>query len=61
MLRSNEVRIANGARPNTPSIPGLIEAGRPQIRDLQYRMTDGKSFFHEELRHTEPELGRGEP
>ena len=24
---------------------------RPQIRDLQYLITDGKSFFHEEKRH----------
>ena len=23
----------------------------PQIRDLQYVITDGKSFFHEERRH----------
>ena len=24
---------------------------RPQLRDLQYLITDGKSFFHEEKRH----------
>src|SRR6476660_1154601 len=24
---------------------------RPQIRDLQYLITDGKSFFHDERRH----------
>ena len=29
---------------------------RPQIRDLQYLITDGKSFFHEEKRHLESKL-----
>jgi glucoamylase len=24
---------------------------RPQLRDLQYLVTDGKSLFHEEKRH----------
>ena len=24
---------------------------RPQVRDLQYLVTDGQSFFHEEKRH----------
>jgi glucoamylase len=24
---------------------------RPQLRDLQYLITDGKSFFHDEKRH----------
>src|SRR5437899_11003668 len=26
---------------------------RPQIRDLQYLITDGRSFFHDERRHLE--------
>ncbi|MEP7339213.1 MAG: glycoside hydrolase family 15 protein [Acidobacteriota bacterium] len=29
---------------------------RPQIRDLQYLITDGKTFFHEEKRHLESKL-----
>jgi glucoamylase len=29
---------------------------RPQIRDLQYLITDGESFFHEEKRHLESKL-----
>jgi len=29
---------------------------RPQIRDLQYLITDGKSFFHDEKRHLESKL-----
>ena len=31
---------------------------RPQLRDLQYLMTDGKTFFHEEKRHLESKLER---
>jgi glucoamylase len=31
---------------------------RPQIRDLQYLITDGKSFFHDEKRHLESKLER---
>lgn len=31
---------------------------RPQIRDLQYLITDGLSFFHEEKRHLKSELER---
>ena len=29
---------------------------RPQIRDLQYLVTDGKTFFHDEKRHLESKL-----
>ncbi len=29
---------------------------RPQIRDLQYLVTDGESFFHDERRHLESRL-----
>ncbi len=29
---------------------------RPQLRDLQYLITDGNSFFHEEKRHLESKL-----
>jgi len=29
---------------------------RPQLRDLQYLITDGKSFFHEEKRHLKTKL-----
>src|SRR5580658_10431934 len=29
---------------------------RPQLRDLQYLITDGKSFFHEEKRNLESKL-----
>ncbi len=29
---------------------------RPQIRDLQYLVSDGKSFFHEEKRHLESKV-----
>jgi len=29
---------------------------RPQIRDLQYLVTDGKSFFHEERRHLQSKV-----
>src|SRR5713101_3467419 len=29
---------------------------RPQIRDLQYLVTDGESFFHDERRHLETRL-----
>ncbi|BAY10008.1 glycoside hydrolase family 15 protein [Calothrix sp. NIES-2098] len=29
---------------------------RPQIRDLQYLISDGKSFFHEEKRHLESKV-----
>ncbi|MDZ8188477.1 MAG: glycoside hydrolase family 15 protein [Nostoc sp. ChiSLP02] len=29
---------------------------RPQIRDLQYLISDGKSFFHEEKRHLQSKL-----
>src|SRR5579872_6155946 len=31
---------------------------RPQLRDLQYLITDGKSFFHEEKRHLESQCER---
>ena len=31
---------------------------RPQLRDLQYLITDGKSSFHEEKRHLESKLER---
>ena len=31
---------------------------RPQLRDLQYLITDGESFFHEEKRHLESKLER---
>src|ERR1700679_3907128 len=31
---------------------------RPQIRDLQYLVTDGKSFFHEEKRDLQSEVSR---
>jgi glucoamylase len=29
---------------------------RPQLRDLQYLITDGKSFFHEEKRHLKSQI-----
>src|SRR5262245_48291165 len=29
---------------------------RPQIRDLQYLVTDGETFFHDERRHMETRL-----
>jgi len=29
---------------------------RPRIRDLQYLVTDGESFFHDERRHLETRL-----
>ncbi len=31
---------------------------RPQIRDLQYLITDGETFFHDERRHLEPQEER---
>jgi glucoamylase len=31
---------------------------RPQLRDLQYLITDGKSFFHEEKRHLNSKFER---
>src|SRR3990170_1999451 len=31
---------------------------RPQIRDIQYLVTDGESFFHEEKRHLHTETRR---
>jgi glucoamylase len=31
---------------------------RPQLRDLQYLITDGKSFFHEEKRHLDFDIER---
>ncbi|MBI4490016.1 MAG: hypothetical protein HY694_13085, partial [Deltaproteobacteria bacterium] len=31
---------------------------RPQIRDLQYLITDGESFFHEEKRHLYSKMKR---
>jgi len=31
---------------------------RPQIRDLQYLITDGATFFHDERRHLEPQEER---
>jgi glucoamylase len=33
---------------------------RPQIRDLQYLVTDGESFFHDERRHLDSRLERFE-
>ena len=33
---------------------------RPQIRDLQYLLSDGESFFHDERRHLESRLERFE-
>ncbi|MGH7466493.1 MAG: glycoside hydrolase family 15 protein [Longimicrobiales bacterium] len=33
---------------------------RPQIRDLQYLVTDGESFFHDERRHLDSSLERYE-
>src|SRR5689334_15066520 len=32
---------------------------RPQLRDLQYLVTDGKTFFHEEKRHLDTSIERG--
>ncbi len=32
---------------------------RPQLRDLQYLVTDGETFFHEEKRHLETKVERG--
>ncbi len=34
----------------------LPAVDRPQIRDLQYLVTDGKSFFHDEKRNLESKL-----
>ena len=34
---------------------------RPQIRDLQFLVTDGESFFHDERRHLESTIVRPEP
>src|ERR1017187_8651825 len=31
---------------------------RPQLRDLQYLISDGKTFFHEEKRHLKSKLNR---
>jgi len=31
---------------------------RPQLRDLQYLITDGKTFFHEEKRHLKSQFER---
>ncbi|MGH9376249.1 MAG: glycoside hydrolase family 15 protein, partial [Terriglobia bacterium] len=31
---------------------------RPQLRDLQYLITDGKTFFHEEKRHLQSKSER---
>ncbi len=31
---------------------------KPQLRDLQYLISDGKSFFHEEKRHLDTEIKR---
>src|ERR1051326_4721499 len=31
---------------------------RPQLRDLQYLITDGKTFFHDEKRHLETQVER---
>src|SRR6202162_2289153 len=31
---------------------------RPQLRDLQYLITDGESFFHEEKRHLKSKFER---
>src|SRR5437867_332175 len=32
---------------------------RPQLRDLQYLVTDGETFFHEEKRHLQTKVERG--
>ena len=32
---------------------------RPQLRDLQYLVTDGETFFHEEKRHLQTRVERG--
>ena len=32
---------------------------RPQLRDLQYLVTDGETFFHDEKRHLETKVERG--
>src|SRR5579885_1154474 len=34
---------------------------RPQIRDLQYLITDGETFFHDERRHLDSRILRPEP
>src|SRR5215207_11225520 len=34
---------------------------RPQVRDLQYLITDGETFFHEERRHLESQIERLDP
>jgi len=34
---------------------------RPQIRDLQFLITDGKTFFHEEKRHLQSKIERLSP
>ena len=34
---------------------------RPQTRDLQFLITDGRSFFHEEKRHLQSEIERSTP
>src|SRR3990167_9075491 len=34
---------------------------RPQVRDLQYLVTDGSSFFHEERRHLNSRIERISP
>ncbi|MBI3668444.1 MAG: hypothetical protein HY237_01480 [Acidobacteria bacterium] len=31
---------------------------RPQLRDLEYLATDGKTFFHEEKRHLQSKTER---
>jgi glucoamylase len=34
---------------------------RPQVRDLQYLITDGSTFFHEERRHLRSQIERIAP
>jgi GH15 family glucan-1,4-alpha-glucosidase len=34
---------------------------RPQLRDIQYMMTDGKTFVHEEKRHLVTRIERSDP
>jgi glucoamylase len=34
---------------------------RPQLRDLEFLVTDGRTFFHEEKRHLSPSIERPDP
>src|SRR5262245_61404922 len=34
---------------------------RPQLRDIQYMPTDGKTFVHEEKRHMDSQIERSDP